>query len=304
MNVSSDSRMNFELDMLATIQRFKKDLVKLIPYVPKNKEAKDFLLSLGVDMLIHMHDFWRHRLIEIRPREVEIASWIRNSTAYINNKEKINKLMTIVRGGGDINCYLSEKVHSRALDVEAFKADRDFMRSRDRMLVCEGFHHLHLEPYPGRTNYLIIAKVFRSRMDVIGVFPHAIFDDDCLSSVRASYESALEKYSRMLAPAGGFFIGGPGGGMQNLAGSSVESTFFHTGTYKIIKLIEEYNGGLEEYTRGLYAQRGRSPRKINPVWVLDGRSLEIHDKVNKTIFKGDDIRVNVRGGCLTPIRES
>ena len=90
--------------------------------------------------------------------------------------------------------------------------------------------------------------------------------------------------------------------MQNLAGSSLQSTTLHTHTYKIISLVEQYEGGLEAYVRKLYAKSNRTPKNVKPSWVLKGRSLEIHDKVNKTEFKGKDIKVHTHLGYITPMK--
>jgi len=301
MSVPSTREKRVNLDELQTVQRFKIDLVKAIPYVPNNKESKEFLLSLGVDMLLHMHDFWHHRLIDVRPRKVDLPSRIRNMRSYIRNREKVKGLVNLIETGQDVNGYLSRKAHYGALDVEAFKEDKDFMRSRDQMHICEGYHHLHLEPYPGRTDDLVIAKIFHSRVDIVGVFPHAIFEEDRPDSLTSEYELAVSAYAKKISPSGGNFIGGPGGGMQNLAGSSIQSTTFHTHTLKIIMLVEQYEGGLEAYVKKLYEKNNRTPKNIKPIWVLKGRSLEINDKVNKTEFKGEDIKVNTRIGYLTPM---
>lgn len=302
MSTPSMLERRVNLDELQTIKRFKDDLVKAIPYVPNNKESKDFLLSLGVDMLLHMHDFWHHRLIDVRPRKVDLPSRIRSTPAYIRKKDKVKSLIGLIEAGQDVNGYLSRKAHYEALDVEAFKQDKDFMRSRDQMHICEGYHHLHLEPYPGRTDDLIIAKILHSHVDIIGVFPHVIFEENCPASVKSDYDLAVSAYAKKIAPSGGYFMGGPGGGMQNLAGSSLQSTTFHTHTYKIISLVEQYEGGLEAYVRKLYAKSNRTPKNVKPSWVLKGRSLEIHDKVNKTEFKGKDIKVHTHLGYITPMK--
>ncbi|MDY0938325.1 hypothetical protein [Pseudomonas viridiflava] len=302
MSAPSTPEKRVNLDELQTVQRFKNDLVKAIPYVPNNKESKEFLLSLGVDMLLHMHDFWHHRLIDVRPRRVDLPSCIRSTRSYIRNREKVKSLVNLIETGQDVNGYLSRKAHYGALDLEAFKEDKDFMRSRDQMHICEGYHHLHLEPYPDRTDDLVIAKIFHSRVDIVGVFPHAIFEEDRPDSLTSEYELAVSAYAKKISPSGGHFIGGPGGGMQNLAGSSIQSTTFHTYTLKIIMLVEQYEGGLEAYVRKLYEKNNRTPKNIKPIWVLKGRSLEIHDKVNKTEFKGEDIKVNTHIGYLTPMK--
>jgi hypothetical protein len=290
-----------KLDSLLSIQRFKQDLVTAIPYVPNNKESKLFLLSLGVDMLIHMHEFWRHRLIEPQARTFDIPCRIRASICYIKNRSKVARLMAASKNGEDINGYLSSKAHNGALDVEKYREDRDFMRSRDRMLVCEGFHHFHLEPYPQRTNEVVIAKVTPKHVDVIGIFPHDVFEESCPDSVRKAYEKAVDEYAYKYSN-GGLFIGGPGGGMQNLAGSSAFTTQFHTHTYKIIALIEEHQGGLETYVRTLFKEiHAREPKNVNPRWVLNGSKLEIFDKENKVNFTSDQIYGQTAYGRIRPM---
>lgn len=290
-----------KFNKLSSIVRLKKDLTEAIPFVPNNKESKDFLLNLELGDLIHIHDFWQHRLVSNRPRTVNIPSHVRNSKLYIKNRDRIKNLRSLFESGLDVSDFLSRKAKDRALDVNDFKKNRDFIGSRDAMLICEGYHHFHLAAYPSRTDELIIAQVTNDHIDVIGIFTHEIFEQKPLNQEYSDYQKAIETHISKYNPSGGIFIGGAGGCMQNLAGSSLFTTIFHTHTYRFIRIVEENEGGIEAYTKRLYKDlHNRSPSKVKPTWILQQRNLEIYDKNNKINFSSDQLSARTSIGIIKP----
>lgn len=274
-----------DLNNIESIIRFKRQLVSELPYAPNNKESKDYLLSLDIGDIVHIYDFWQQRLIHAQPRKTFVSSQIRNSALYLRNKEKIKVILSRVSNGLDVNGYLSYKAHNATFEVEQFKQTRSFNSFRDQILICEGFHHLHLEEFPKRTDEVLIAHVTSNSFEVVQVASHDLFESD--AEALAEYEKHINAFMLSKNPNGGVYIGGAGGGMQNLAGSSIESSFNQIHVRKILQNVEIANTGIEKYVKNLYRHiHNRNPHYINPEWRMLGREIAIYDKKNKEQFEG------------------
>lgn len=270
----------------SSIKKLKEKLIKEIPFNPKNKESNEFLLSLKIDDILHIHHFWRQRFLRPVVRKFNAPSRVRNDPLYVSHKEKINALRLKIERGEDLSAYLSLRAHERALDVDGYRKTKSFNTSRDLLLICEGFYHLHLAPLPDRTDEIIVAKVTDSIFEVLGLFTHELFDENSLNSNYCKYATAVDKYLREKLPQGGAFIGGPGGGMQNAAGSSIESTFWQINCRRIINTVENHSGGINGFTIRLYKEIfDRDTKYVNPKWhVTDDGLLLIKDQKNKYEF--------------------
>ncbi|WP_154724488.1 hypothetical protein [Thiothrix nivea] len=281
MNNSSNN-----LNKKDSIKNLKDQLINRLPYAPNTKEAKDYLMSLDIGDVIHIHDFWRQRLITPKPRNTNVPSHIRNSERYIKNKDKINNLLSMIKNGEDITKYLSKGAHSETFDVNEFKRTKSFNSFRDRMLIIEECYHLHLHPYPERSNYIILAYINNVAFEVIGIFTHDIFSDE-ENIEHESYEKAINYYLKKQMPNGGHYFKG----LQNLAGSSIYSTLRQVDIYKIMHNVEVTHDGIEEYTKLLYKKlHNREPKYIKPIWQIPDREIEIFDKKNKITFKEEQLR--------------
>lgn len=279
-------RMQEDLNVKKSIVNLKERLVGVIPYVPRNAESKRFLLSKDISDLLHIHHFWRQRFIQTSPREFFAPSNVRNDLLYVQQKTKIDLLKRKIETGEDVSAYLSSRAHERALDIPAYKESRSFSTSRDQLLVCEGFFHLHLAPRPERTDEILVAQVTPEMFEVVGVFTHDLFTENSLNPSYSKYDKAIEAYLARKLPFGGAFIGGPGGGLQNSAGSSVASTFWATRCYRVLSLVERYPAGLEGFTIKLYNDIfTRKPSFVKPIWdVTNDGYLLIRDRKNKCEF--------------------
>lgn len=275
-----------ELNKRPSVVRLKNQLVSEIPYVPQSEEAKQFLLNHDIGDLLHIYHFWRQRFFLPVPRRYHAPSSVRNEPLYLHHKAKIDQLRRKIEAGEDVSAYLSRRAHTKALDVNSYRESRSFNSSRDLLLVCEGFYHLHLAPLPERTDEIIVAKVESGLFEVIGLFTHELFLDDSLNPTYSKYNEAINSYLARKMPSGGFFIGGAGGGMQNLAGSSVASSLWQIHCRKVLMRVEAFPDGIDGFTIKLYDSLfGRKPHFVNPVWfVADNGRLLIRDRKNKHEF--------------------
>lgn len=273
-----------EINEIKSVIKFKEKLVSELPYVPNDKEAKEYLLSMDIGDIVHIYDFWQQRLIDKQPREVIVSSKVRNSPLYIRNRGKINTILDRVRRGISVHGYLSSLAHNVAFDVGKFKEDRSFNFFRDKILICEGFHHLHLEELPLRTDELLIVYVAPTKFEVVQVAKHSLFENNFAALVEFNRHAEDFLYSKN--PEGGIFIGGAGGGMQNLAGSSIYSTLKQVDARVILQNVEVANKGIENYVKLLYLHfHNRHVEYIKPEWQIANREILIYDKKNKIKFE-------------------
>jgi hypothetical protein len=244
-----------------------------------------YLLLLDIGDIVHIYDFWQQRLIHAQPRKILVSSKMRNSPLYLRHRERIKVILGRASNGLDINRYLSYKAHNATFEVEQFKQNRSFNSFRDKLLICEGFHHLHLEEFPKRTDEVLIAHVTPNTFEIVQIANHDLFEQD--PEALAEYEKHINAFLYSKNPNGGFYIGGAGGGMQNLAGSSIESTFNQIHVRKVLQNVEIINGGIEKYVKHLYQKiHNRNPQYVNPEWRMLGREITIYDKKNKEQFEG------------------
>lgn len=275
-----------EINNIGSIKNLKEFLVKEIPFYPNNGESKTFLLKIDIGTLINIHDSWQERKITPIPRKIIIPERIKQDPLYNNNESKINKLTKMIENGLDISDYQSRKVEENTFDVDDFKRTRLFMNSRDQMMICEGVYHLHLKPYPDRTNEVILAQINDDSFYVMGVFTHKVFEKNGAEKEHKKYDDAIQNYLATKVPSGGaMFLG-----LQNLAGSSIASTVNQTHIIKILTLVEKYQDGISSYTRLLYKKiHSRAPMSVSPIWRINQRDIEIYDRKNKIVFNSNNI---------------
>lgn len=278
--------MQDNLNEKKSVKRLKEQLISAIPYVPKSAEAKQFLFSRDVGDLLHIYHFWRQRFLEPVARRYQAPSRVRNDPLYVRHKARIDQLKRKIEVGEDLSAYLSRQAHTRALDVNGFRETGSFTSSRDQLLVCEGFYHLHLAPLPERTDEILVAKVQTDVFEVVGLFTHDLFTKDGLNPAYVKYNQAIEAYLARRLPSGGIFLGGAGGGMQNLAGSSIASSFWQIHCRKVLNQVEAHPDGLKGFTIKLYHDIfGRQTLFADPRWeVADDGRLLIRDRKNKHEF--------------------
>ena len=185
-----------------------------------------------------------------------------------------------------LELFNSGKVKENTFDVDDFKRTKLFMNSRDQMMICEGVFHLHLQPYPDRSNEVVLAQIDNNSFYFMGVFTHKVFERNGAEEEHKKYDDAIQRYLATKVPQGGaMFLG-----LQNVAGSSVASTFNQTRIIKILTLVEKYQGGISSYTKLLYKKiHNRAPMSISPIWIVNQRDIEIYDRKNKVSFNSSEI---------------
>lgn len=275
-----------DLNEKKSIVALKKQLVSTIPYVPKSAEAKQFLLNHDIGDLLHIYHFWRQRFLMPVARRYHAPPSVRNEKLYVSHKAAINQLKRKIEVGEEVSAYLSHRASTRALDINGYRASKSFNSSRDQLLICDGFYHLHLAPFPERTDEILVAHVTSDLFEVVGLFTHDLFTEDTLNPAYVEYDQAVEAYLARKYPSGGMFLGGAGGGMQNAAGSSFTSTLWQIHCRKILSRVVAYPDELNGFTIKLYSDIfGRQIRFVDPKWEVanDGRLL-IRDRKNKHDF--------------------
>lgn len=278
--------MSFDIETSPSVLAFKEDLIREFPYVPNTGEARDVLRKCEVSTLIHIFHMWRQRFIVPQPRHFVVPEELSIDPLYVKHKADIDAIKAKVERGDDLSGYLSMQIDRGTFNVDKFVEDGGFERSRDEMLITEGFHHMHLVEKPARSDELLVVWDTGDTLELVGIVTHAIFDDMNFVRSDADYQRYVEGFLTRKYPEGAFLIGGPGGGIINTAGSSVWSTLFQIEVYKLIRAVETFPGGLEGATKALFKELlGRNTQFVEPKWIMDKvKGLGIRDKKNKVDF--------------------
>jgi hypothetical protein len=278
--------MSFDIETSPSVLAFKEDLIRVIPYVPNTGEAREVLRKCEVSTLVHIFHMWRQRFIVAQPRRFVVPRELSIDPLYVKHKAAIDAIKEKVERGDSLDGYLSMQIDRGTFNVDKFVEDGDFQRSRDEMLITEGFHHMHLVEKPARSDELLVVWDTGDTLELVGIVTHAIFDDMTFVRSDADYQRYVDSFLARKYPEGAFLLGGPGGGMVNMAGSSVWSTMFQIDVYKLIRAVETFPDGLEGGTKSLYRELlGRNPQFVDPKWVMDKvNGLGIRDKKNKVNF--------------------
>ena len=116
---------------------------------------------------------------------------------------------------------------------------------KDFLLNVMGLHHFHLgtqletRGYMARTNTVLFGFVFRDYLEILGLFDHAVFEnDEHFPRERRRIWSAYERFRRRGVPPGSFDIGGYGSMGITSAGTPTVVTLR---AIDHIKLIEQFD---------------------------------------------------------------
>ena len=272
-----------------TFKRFKADLIAQIPRIPNDKTSLVALESKSPADLLIIYLCWRLRLIEIRPRAVRGKHRLWRRPRYLRMRSNVSAFLAAVEAGHDLNPYLSLRAHRHGFVLDGSQHSTDW-EHKDFLLNVMGLHHFHLgaqletRGHIARTNTVLFAFVDRDVLEILGLFEHAVFenDDDAFPRERRRIWSAYERFQRRRTPVGGFYLGGYGGMGITLAGTPTVVTLR---AIDDIKLIEQLDPQLDspDFLAKLWGA-GQVPTRHRIRWHYHHLTLGLLDTVSKTFF--------------------
>lgn len=190
------------------VKDLKSSLIREIPFFPNDRATKEGLHDQALLPIILHHLHWKSRFIPKRPRAVFIEGYAVNDKRVPELKEKIEALLSDVKGGNDLSPYLSSKADNKGYTPHT---DSDKWADKDFLLNVTGFHHLHLNKSPERSNEVIFARVTREEFHVIAISDHSAFESDAtddlsLSEERSRIFAIFREYSSRGLPPNSVYL--------------------------------------------------------------------------------------------------
>ena len=258
------------------IRNFKELLIKEIPFFPNNRETKEALLKQAQLPIILHYLHWKSRYIPQRPRKVILDNHVINDERISYLKEKINNLLLDVTTGTDLTPYLSSKAHKKGYTPNT---ENDKWADKDFLLNITGFHHLHLDKYPARTNDVIFAKITREEFHVVAIFNHSVFDskpDNSLNEEQLRLWSIFDEYSSRGLPPNSVYYSS----VITTSGHPLEIVDIASGYNEIIHKFESQLQS-QEFIHNMYKNANLViPKKNKLTWHLYDLDLGLLDKAN------------------------
>jgi hypothetical protein len=167
------------LEESKSIEQFKQDLVRTLPYFPNKNEVRDELLNQSISSVLFHYLHWASRIIPDRPRKVTVEPYLVDDHRWSEHEALILKLLKKANDGNDLTGHLSNKVLNRGYTTgDNIKAKDDTWIDKDQLLNTKGFHHLHLEPgKQNKNNLVLFAQISHGEFQAIALFDHSVFDD-------------------------------------------------------------------------------------------------------------------------------
>ncbi len=265
------------------IKKFKESLIKEIPFFPNNRETKEALLSQAKLPIILHYLNWKSRYIPLRARKVSLESYVLNDQRFLDLKGKMDKLFIEVTTGTDLTPYLSLKAHKKGYTPNT---QNDKWADKDFLLNVMGFHHLHLEEFPARTNEVVFVKVTREEFRVIAIFDHSVFksksDDVSLNKERSRLWSIFEEYSSRGVPPNSVYLPS----VITTSGHPLHMVDMASSYNEIIHNIDP-NLENKKFIAEIYSEASLEiPKNNRLTWQLYDLDLGLIDKANNFfIFK-------------------
>lgn len=184
---------------LADIRR---SIIRAIPCEPE--AARDDLARMLFSDLLSIYVSWMDRFIEPRKREPRVweGFWTERAVGHVKEIDALAKLSS---DGGDMNPYLSPKIHKSGFAPNSKNRWGIVAGGKDRALNAYGVHHLHLVPgdargkRTGASDELVFVKTSRDHMLFVMLGNHRSFDDGSLRQAVADLEVASGNYIRGIA---------------------------------------------------------------------------------------------------------
>ena len=271
-----------------TFKRFKADLIAQIPRIPNDKTSRDALASKSPTDLLIIYLKWRIRLVETRPRAIIGKHRLWCCPRYLRVRSNVAAFLAAAEAGRDLNPYLSLRAHRHGFVLDGSQ-DSTAWEHQDFLLNVMGLHHFHLgtqlEPkgHMARTNTVLFAFVDPDALEILGLFDHAIFEDDdgAFPRERRRIWSAYENFQRRRTPPGGFYIGGYGLGITTAGTPTVVTQR----AIDDIELIEQFDSQLDSahFLAKLWGA-SQVPARHRIRWHYQHLTLGVLDTVSNTFF--------------------
>ncbi len=269
------------------IKALRHDLIAAVPRFPSDKASRNAIEAKRLTDLLITFIGWRLRHVGMRPRQVVGQANFAGGPPATALAPNINAFLDVVRTGGDLTPYLSDKPRTKGYTpaAEASQAGRNSWADKDFLLNVIGLHHFHLgltmeaAGHAKRTNELIFASVTRDTFEIIGLVDHAVFryeDDGSMTADRQALWSMYEARQTANSLPGQLSIGGFGGlgiTMSSHPVAVVRAAQHH------VRIMREIDPKLDDsqYVRGLYPA-GAVPAKPKLKWHYRHLDLGLLDE--------------------------
>ena len=204
------------------LQKFRNDLIGVIPRIPNDKASLEALRSKNLTDLLIIYLCWRLRNVAVRPRTVTGLSAIEGDHRADALKRNIEVFLGKVEAGMDLGPHLSRMAsrHGYVMASDPEVTDTSTRKDKDFLLNVMGLHHFHLglhresKGLMKRTNEVLFAFVTRDTLEILGLFDHLVFKesvDESMTLERERLWATRDEFLARGAQAGSIFLDGYGG---------------------------------------------------------------------------------------------
>jgi hypothetical protein len=265
------------LEESKSIEQFKQDLVRTLPYFPNKNEVRDELLNQSISSVLFHYLHWASRIIPDRPRKVTVEPYLVDDHRWSEHEALILKLLKKANDGNDLTGHLSNKVLNRGYTTgDNIKAKDDTWIDKDQLLNTKGFHHLHLEPgKQNKNNLVLFAQISHGEFQAIALFDHSVFDDGISPSLE---RQRMRDIYNTLAIRGG----AEGTGyISNPITASGHPIHIHGMTQHYTHVLNELDSKLNEREFMNYFFKkinSEAPKKPKLSWLIHGLDFGLYEK--------------------------
>lgn len=276
------------------IKALRKNIIKIVPKFPNNKDTKFNLESKHLVDLLIVYLNWASRLITQRVRKIEVEPEVIKDSRWPSLKNNFASLKEKIVNGEDLTPHLSLKAQEKGYSPSTSESSPDVDRwaDKDFLLNIMGFYHFHLgeinsrgKNISKRSDELIFARVDRFVFRAIGIFDHSVFEKtDTITNEMSLERSRLweifDKSISQGAPIGSVVIPA----MITTSGHTLQIVRLAQDYFRIINEIEDKLDD-RAFVNSLYIETNIIPPK-NPKlnWTFRGTDLGILDKSNNLYF--------------------
>lgn len=271
------------MDESKRVKKLRRELVKVIPKFPNNRESKEKLEAEPLTaQLIHYLN-WISRYISVKSRKIIIEPTATSDTRWKTLKPDIEAFIAKVRAGENLTPNLSIQPQTKGYTPAAAEkgSEVDSWADKDFLLNVMGFHHFHLgrkievAGHAERTDEVLFARVTREHFTVIGIFDHAVFEPtgEEMSDERKRLWTIFDEHTARGVPPGSVVMASP------IATSGHPIHVVRT-AQEYSRVICELDPKLDdpEYVQELYLGAAiEKPKKPKLEWALNFSDLGIHE---------------------------
>jgi hypothetical protein len=269
----------------ARVKAFRLGLAKQIPKFPNDRESLQVLQAKSLGALLIDYANWAIRYVAPRPRSVVIEPSASNDPRWRSLTVDIEALLNKVRQGDDLTPHVSLQPHTRGFTPAASGVGPhvDRWADKDMLLNVMGYHHFHFDAAPTsqmRSDDVLLAYVTRDTFTVVGLFNHAVFVSDSMTSERNRLWQIFDERSGRGVPPGSVIV-------PSVITSSGHSVHFASMAMDYARAVAKIDPKLDDpaYVAELF-QRGNVPLPKKPKlrWHLYFLDLGLLDRETGAFF--------------------